>query len=439
MALVIMDLRWDTSAEAVEFPTLVGSRQIASVPLNSNFNQYGNINSMTEPQQLKLEAVEALINARNVNDLSIREIMKDIIDDEQIAVFLPDSRCQIDPRTGDVIVYNSSRSTRLHTTGKLALLDNRDDRCPICAAKSTGVIDLQPLSEGFTFINKNLYPILHPIGNLQENTSGAPLYPDPYHHGRSSYGMHLLQWTSSIHDRDWHNMPIEDCLIVFDRLAVLEHKLLTDSEGFMPASDRVLQKLPPSLGDANVDSGPKTFGYVSIIKNFGHAAGASMSHGHQQIGFSNIMPQRYFNNFSFMQRNHQTFSEYMLRENPVDLLVRDFGQAVLIVPYFMKRPFNMLVLMKDHSKQYIHQLTAEERHDLVEAMVAAIRAIITIMPQMDKAPAYNININNGHGAGVYLELLASTQLTGGFEHIGLWVCQANPNDVAAQLREVVNA
>ncbi len=407
--------------------------------LHSKGNRYGNITDMAEPQQLKLEAVEALINARDVNDLSIREIMKGIIDDEQMAVFLPDSLCQIDPRTGDVVVYNSSRAARLHTTGTFAPVDNRDDQCPICAARSTGVIDLQPLSEGFTFINKNLYPILHPVGNLQENGSGAPLYPDPYHHGRSSYGMHLLQWTSSIHDRDWHNMPLQDCLIVFERLAVLEHKLLTDSEGFMPASDRVLKKLPHSVGDAAVDSGPKTFGYVSIIKNFGHAAGASLSHGHQQIGFSNIMPQRYFNNFSFMQRNQQTFSEYMLRENPKGLLVRDFGQAVLIVPYFMKRPFNMLVLVKDHSKQYIHQLTTEERHDVVEAMVAAIRAIVTIMPQMGKAPAYNINVNNGPGAGVYLELLASTQLTGGFEHIGLWVCQANPNDVAAQLREVVNA
>jgi hypothetical protein len=140
---------------------------------------------------------------------------------------------------------------------------------------------------------------------------GEPLYPDPYHH-----------------DRDWHNMPLADCLICFDRLAALEHKLLTDSEGFMPASDRGLQKLPHQ---AYMARGPKTFGYVCIIKNFGHAAGASLSHGHQQIGFSNIMPQRYFNNFSFMQRNQQTFSEYMLRENPKRLMVRDFGHAVLIV------------------------------------------------------------------------------------------------------------
>ena len=394
---------------------------------------------MNEPQQLKLEAIEALISARNVDDLTVREIMEDILDDEQMAAFLPDSLCQIDPRTGDVIVYNSSRATRLQANAATPPVNNRDDQCPICAAKSTGVIDLQPLSEGFTFINKNLYPILHPIENPQDDAKDLPLYPDPYHHGRSSYGMHLLQWTSSIHDRDWHNMPLADCLVCFDRLAALEHKLLTDSEGFMPASDRVLQKLPHRTGETDMASGPKTFGYVSIIKNFGHAAGASLSHGHQQIGFSNIMPQRYFNNYSFMQRNGQTFSEYMLRENPQRLMVQDFGHAVLIVPYFMKRPYNMLVLVKDHHKQYIHQLTYDERRDLVKALVAAIQAIITVMPQMGMTPAYNINVNNGPGAGVYLELLAHTQLTGGFEHIGLWVCQANPYDVAAQLRQMVNA
>ena len=103
-----------------------------------------------------------------------------------------------------------------------------------------------------------------------------------------------------------------------------------------------------------------------------------------------------------------------------------------------RRPF-IAVLVKDHQKQYIHQLTADERRDLVKAMVAAIQAIIAIMSQMGMAPAYNININNGPGTGVYLEVLASTQLTGGFEHIGLWVCQANPNGVAAQIRQVLDA
>lgn len=392
---------------------------------------------MNELQQLKMEHIHTLISARDVQDLSIREIMEDILDDAQMAAFLPDSLCQIDPRTGDVVVYNSSRSTRVQTTEHVHAPKNRDDRCPICLAKSTRIIDLQPLSTGFTFINKNLYPILHPLECILKDVGERPLAPDPFHHGRSSYGFHLLQWTSSIHENDWHNMPLADCLICFDRLAMLEHKLLTQSEGFMPASDKVLKKSTDADAVMLAASGQKTFGYVSIIKNYGYAAGASLTHGHQQIGFSNIMPQRYFNNFTFLQRNRKTFSEYMLQENPEKLMVRDYGTVVLIVPYFMKRPHNILILVKDTSKQYIFQLTPTERREFVMAMVDAIRALMVIMPRMGIEPAYNININNGPGAGVYLELLACTQMTGGFEHIGLWVCQANPYDVAEQFRAVI--
>jgi len=56
---------------------------------SASYDQYDNIHAMGEPQQLKLEAIEALISARDVNDLSIREIMADILDDEQMAAFLP--------------------------------------------------------------------------------------------------------------------------------------------------------------------------------------------------------------------------------------------------------------------------------------------------------------------------------------------------------------
>ena len=73
----------------------------------------------------------------------------------------------------------------------------------------------------------------------------------------------------------------------------------------------------------------KKFGLVDVLL----AADASQTHDHQKISFSNIMPQRYFNNFSFMLRNRQPCSEYMLRANPQRLMVRDFGHAVLIVPH----------------------------------------------------------------------------------------------------------
>ena len=42
------------------------------------------------------------------------------------------------------------------------------------------------------------------------------------------YGLHFLQWMSSLHDKDWHNMPLEDRVVVMRRLAALEKKLLAD-------------------------------------------------------------------------------------------------------------------------------------------------------------------------------------------------------------------
>ena len=47
--------------------------------------------------------------------------------------------------------------------------------------------------------------------------------------------------------------------------------------------------------------------------------------------------------------------------------------------------------------------------------------------------------SNGPGAGLYFEFLPYTQETGGFEKLGLWVCQNNPHNVAAQLRETIHS
>ncbi|MCP5132064.1 MAG: hypothetical protein H6976_00205 [Gammaproteobacteria bacterium] len=46
-----------------------------------------------------------------------------------------------------------------------------------------------------------------------------------------------------------------------------------------------------------------------------------------------------------------------------------------------------------------------------------------------------MTINNGPGAGLYLEFLAHTQEIGGFEQLGLWVCQESTTNAAAYLRE----
>lgn len=377
---------------------------------------------------LTKQQIQDLIFTPSIDQLSIDLLVEQMLVDEQITRFIPDSKCQLDPRDGELIVYNSSRAKRIHTVitdqAQTQHSDNKD--CPICQGKSTSIIDIADLSEGFTFINNNFYPIFFPSEELEQEHVENALYPDPTRTGRLSHGFHFLQWSSSEHHKDWHNMPIADCVILMQRLAALEKKLLCESE----------QMMPPSYSGNEKNA---TYGYVSIIKNFGAAAGASLTHGHQQVGYSNIMPRRFYNNLCFQNRHQLTFTDYMLRENPAQLLIKDYVEAVLLVPYFMRRPYDMLLMLKDSSKQHLYQLTIPELNALANGIQQAVKAILQIMPQMGKTPSYNLAFNNGPGAGIYIEVLPKIQLRGGFEQLGLWVCQAEQFQVAEELRELIGS
>lgn len=380
---------------------------------------------MDEPMHLDRDVLEGLIEKKRVENIGIGEFFDLFRGDAQLPDHAPDAFCQIDPRDGALIVYNSRRARRPHDHAPVQ--ENPADTsrsCPVCSGNTTGVLDVADLAEGFTFINKNLFPVLFPPEAVQDEWLTEPLYPDPSHHGRVAYGLHFLQWTSSYHDRDWQNMPREDRFVVLSRLAALERRLLFHTDHQMPPSSQW-------------QSQKETAGFVTIIKNYGAPVGGSLDHGHQQIGWSNIMPRSFFNNWEFFIRHKHFFSQYMLNENPPELEVHDYGEAVLMVPYFMKRPYNMFLIIKEVGKQYLCELTGAELHAAAEGIHDAIASILDIMPRMGKEPAYNMIVHNGPGAGLYFEFLPYTQQTGGFEHLGLWVCQGSAAGAAEVLREKV--
>lgn len=377
------------------------------------------------PQHLSLEKLKEVTQVESLDKVTISEIFELFHEEKGIQKYAPDSVCQIDPRDGGLIIYNSARGRRPHDNVSEKEFSQPDQTsCPICKGKTTGIMDIAALSKGYTLINKNLYPILYPKVELSPEFLEASDYHDPHHSGKVSFGLHFLQWTSSYHDNDWQNMPLKDLTIVVDRMAALEKKLLYESEGIMPASKPI-------------DVHKPTHGFVSIIKNYGALVGGSLVHGHQQIAWSNLMPRRFYNNLRFFHRRWETFSSFIIRENPDDLLIRDYGDVVLIVPYFMRRPYNMLLIVKNYHKQYLFELNESERVGVAQGWQDAIRAILSIMPKIGKEPAYNVTVNNGPGAGLYFEFLPYTQETGGFEHLGLWVCQDNPVHVAKNLRKSI--
>ena len=377
-------------------------------------------------QQLSRTTLQEILQVEDITQLSTVELGQLFKEEEQLSNFKPDGICQIDPRSGERIIYNSARARRPHDNrpaeSEMEESSPPEKACVVCQGKTTAVVDVADLSEGFTFINKNLFPILYPAQTPAPTDWGDPgEYPSGAE-GFDASGFHLLQWTSSLHDKDWHNMPQLDRVVVMKRLAALEKMLLSNSTG------------TSRTGQSSEDESPPT-GYVSIIKNYGHLVDGSLLHGHQQIGYSNVMPRRVGDNWRFKQRTGRPFSAYMLERNPAELLIRDYGPAVLLVPYFMRRPFDMMLLIKDVSKSYLHQLTDAQITAVADGWHDALRAIMWLMPSIGRETAYNVITNNGPGAGLYFEFLPYTQEIGGFEQLGLFVCQSNPRSSADQIRE----
>ena len=360
--------------------------------------------------QLTRDLLKAIQEAEDIEALSIDQVTRFFLDEEVITRFAPDGICQIDPRNGDRIIYNSARAKRPHDNrpkdSESGQVDSEKE-CLICQGKTTRVIDVKDLSEGFTFINKNLFPIFYPSGNGELDV----VVDEKKQKNASSYrvqGFHFLQWTSSHHDKDWHNMPLADCVTVMRRLAVLEKKMLRDSNKF-----------------------------VSIIKNYGRLVGGSLAHGHQQIGVSNVMPNRCRQNKQFKDQYGETFSAFLLRENPLELVIKDYGPAVLITPYFMRRPYDMFLILKGTGKSYLHTLNDAEYAAISEGWHDAIKIMMHIMPQIGRETAYNVITHNGPGAGLYFEFLPYTQEMGGFEHLGIYLCQCNPQQASESARKVL--
>jgi galactose-1-phosphate uridylyltransferase len=352
--------------------------------------------------------MEKLVQAEQIESLSPEQIREFFAGEREIRNYAPDGICQTDPRNGDRIVYNSARARRPHdnTNEKSNPKSGAiEQKCLICEGLTTKILDVADLSEGFTFINKNLFPIFYPEATDNPEGDFTPALS-----GEITAGCHFLQWTSSFHEKDWQNMPLEDRVIVLQRLAALENKLLEQSGQ-----------------------------YVSIIKNYGRLVGGSLSHGHQQIGVSNILPNRIRQDQQFAGAHGEGFSPYMRRENPKELLIKDYGTALLITPYFMRRPYDMQLLLKDDSKSHLFELSPEEQRAVADGWQDAIRIMLTIMPNIGKETAYNVTTHNGDGSGLYFEFLPYTQEMGGFEHLGLYLCQGNPIASAQTAREILSS
>ncbi len=377
-------------------------------------------------QMLAQEKLKELTASPDLTELSYADLVDDFRQIPQLADYRPTGICRVDPRNGDRVIYSPKRGSRptelrsrRHVTSRLEHVP-----CPVCEGNTTLAIDVARLSRGFTFINKNAYPIVS--YDFPGNEQPATHEPDVDRHrqiGTYAQGGHWLQWLSTIHDADFHNMEIEDITIVLKRLAVFEGHLLRSPGSNMPVWTGPL--------------GRKFFGFVCIIRNYGTLGGASLAHGHLQIAHTNVLPRAILDDRNYFAANKRSFGDLMLSENPAYLNIRDFGDRIrFCVPYFMKRPYSSIIIPKDHTKSCLHQLDEQEIGLLAVALSTVTRGVKYILEELlDRAFAYNLVFHNGPVGTMYIEVVPHSQEVGGFEQMGWYICQSTPVASADVYRE----
>jgi len=367
----------------------------------------------------KLDKNKIKIDFEDISKISYKALVDSIVKDPDIPRFEPDNICKIDPRNYERIVYSEVRAKRPHDNKPLEIkIEGKG--CVVCEGKTTAIIDTHPLSEGYTFINKNLFPILYP-----KNYSPGVSYRETdlggiKTEGETATGMHFVQWSSNYHDKDISSMPLSDVEIVLTRLSIFEGKLLHSGDSGMPSTK-------------NYDR-EEHFGYTGIIKNYGRLVGGSLVHGHQQIVHTNIMPRKIKDDLNFKDKYGLKFSEFMLKENPHQFTLKEMDTVKIMVPYFMKRPLDTMIIFKNTCRNYLHELSKEEIRDLALSLKTVLGAVPALMTKTGREPAYNVIFHNGPSVGLYLEVFPYTQEIGGYEHLGIYLCQGSPKSTVEMYR-----
>lgn len=310
--------------------------------------------------------------------------IKDAVKYYEENCIMPESYAR-DPRNGAITIFCPNRCKRPDNYNGNEIKPRGDQKsCPICEGNTSPVLMTKPLPSGaYAFINENIYPFLNPEGT--PNNKDTP----------SISGINLLLWPTNEH-KDIQEMSPEDHAVSFEMLGELESILKNKHK------------------------------HVQIIKNTGKAVGGSIEHGHYQIAGLSFYPKKIEEDILFLNEGGISFAQYMLNQTPQELKIKEYSSAVVLTPYFMRRPLDALIIPKNPLLDSVRKMDKQQILDFARATSDIASALSNIMPRMKKEFAYNFVFHTGPLGTMYIEVLPYTQEEGGFEKSGLNVCQSSP-------------
>ena len=184
--------------------------------------------------------------------------------------------------------------------------------------------------------------------------------------------------------------------------------------------------------------------YVSIFRNYGREAGASLSHAHSQIIATPFVPRIPAEEIAASKRFYQENKKCLLceiikRETGSPRIVFDNSFFSVLAPYASIHPLEFWILPKKHAASLLRLGEAE-----IEEFAKILKASLKALKDLVNDPPYNYGFHlslNPRAEEYYhwhLEVYPRLSIWAGFEkNTGVYINTVKPETSAKELRKII--
>ena len=184
--------------------------------------------------------------------------------------------------------------------------------------------------------------------------------------------------------------------------------------------------------------------YVSIFRNYGQLAGASMSHAHSQVIATPMVPPMIQQEMDaskefYAEHGKCVFCDIIEREAKGPRLVYDGADFVVFAPYASINPMEFWIAPKKHAANILSLSDAE-----VVAFAKTLKASLKALKDLVNDPPYNYGFHLALSADAepfyhwHLEVYPKLSIWAGFEiSTGTYINTVTPETAAESLRQTI--
>lgn len=186
--------------------------------------------------------------------------------------------------------------------------------------------------------------------------------------------------------------------------------------------------------------------YVSIFRNYGKEAGASLSHAHSQIITTPTVPRIPAEEMAaskkfYDQHKKCVFCDIIEKETKGPRMVLDNQHFVVFAPYASVHPLEFWILPKKHASTML-DLSKTEIEALAETLKTSLKALKTLVNDPPYNYCFHLSINRDaeNYYHWHLEVYPCLSILAGFEkNTGMYINTVKPETSAEELRKTLQA